>query len=196
MPTLTLKFRIRTFCKEIIALEEIKINIEVLLMVKEREQMDSKPYIPPYIPPTKDISSSAKDTKFSTNTPREELRHPKMTQDVQPLLHSQDVVTCPNHQDEFLEWYTSPEEQNCQVCRSSKVPVLGHWRCKYLDYFVCEICKPPQSSCPGHPNIQLKWSNQENRNSYYCKISENKKRARELVVCKRYGCVICKNLCI
>ena len=102
MPTLTLKFRIRTFCKEIIALEEIKINIEVLLMVKEREQMDSKPYIPPYIPPTKDISSSAKDTKFSTNTPREELRHPKMTQDVQPLLHSQDVVTCPNHQDEYI----------------------------------------------------------------------------------------------
>ena len=183
------------FCKEIIALEEIKINIEVLLMVKEREQMDSKPYIPPYVPPTKDISSrsSTKDAEFSTNTPKEELRHPEMTQDVQPLLHSQDIVTCPNHQDEFLEWYKSLKEQNCQVCRSNKVPVLGHWRCKHLDYFVCETCKPPQSSCPGHPNIQLKWINQDNPNSYYCKICKNNKRARELVVCKRYGCVVCKS---
>ena len=184
-------------CNQIIASEaDLKTNIEVFQLIKEREEIEnSKPYIPPYIPPKEvTYSNTTINTEFSINNPGEELRHPKITQDGQPLQQLEHKITCPNHENEDLEWYKSKKQERCLMCRSSKIPEVGHWRCKHLDYFVCEKCNLPRTNCVGHENIQLKWINEYKAHPAvgYCRICKQKKRAQELYICK-YGCTVCKS---
>ena len=178
------------FCKKVFAPDgDIKTNIPVFQMVAERDQQKNlKPSVNPTTVPT-EVSQKYEEIKSS-----KVVKRPNIVNKAEKYRLDDEELKCPQHEGEILEWFVSDETQSCLICKSSTIPQFGHWRCKYLDYFICITCKPPiLNSCPGHENIPLEWINrvEDNPKLTTCKICKKESTAKNIVICPK-GCILCK----